>query len=123
MSTLASVIIRDVIASLPAASIPGRLFISSDTHVVLRDNGTSWDNVVAGGGYSAAPLTIAAPNGSTTYTLSITPVNPTASMYFLNGIKRQYGVYYSISGNTLTILNTYKPDVATGDTDHEIYAS
>jgi hypothetical protein len=124
LSTYADVVIRDVIASLPAASIPGRLFISSDTHVVLRDNGTSWDNVVAGGGFSAAPLTpFTAPNGSTTYTLPITPVNPTASMYFLNGVKKQYGVYYSISGNTLTILNTYKPDVATGDTYHEIYAS
>ena len=69
------------------------------------------------------PLTLDAPNGGTTYTLPITPVNPKASMYFLNGNKKPYGSYYSISGNTLTILNARKPDVATGDTDHEIYAS
>ncbi len=65
----------------------------------------------------------AAPDGSTTYKLSTAPTDPDSSMYFLNGIKREYGVYYSISGNTLTILNSHKPDVATGDKSHEIYAS
>ncbi len=48
MSTLASVIIRDVIANLPAAGIPGRLFFASDTGAALRDNGTSWDTLPLG---------------------------------------------------------------------------
>lgn len=43
MSTLASVIIRDVIASRPAASIAGRLFFATDTQAMYRDNGASWD--------------------------------------------------------------------------------
>ena len=50
MSTLASVIIRDVIANLPAAGIPGRLFFASDTGAALRDNGTSWDAVTTSPG-------------------------------------------------------------------------
>jgi hypothetical protein len=46
LSTLSSVILKDVIANLPAAAIPGRLFFATDTHVALRDNGSSWDSVV-----------------------------------------------------------------------------
>jgi hypothetical protein len=46
LSTLSSVILKDVIANLPAAAIPGRLFFSTDTPEVLRDNGSSWDTVV-----------------------------------------------------------------------------
>jgi hypothetical protein len=50
LSTLASVIVYDLIANLPAAGIPGRLFFASDTGAELRDNGTTWDTVAAGGG-------------------------------------------------------------------------
>jgi hypothetical protein len=50
MSTLASVILRDVIANIPAAGIAGRLFCASDTAVLYRDNGVSWDVVAIGGG-------------------------------------------------------------------------
>jgi hypothetical protein len=70
--------------------------------------------------FTTSPLTIAAPNGGTTYTLPITPAHPTGSFYFVNGIKRIYGVYYSISGNTLTELAATPPQ--TGDS-HEIYAA
>lgn len=45
MSTLASVIERDVIANRPAAGIAGRVFFSSDESKTYRDNGASWDNV------------------------------------------------------------------------------
>jgi hypothetical protein len=47
LSTLSSVILKDVIANLPAAGIPGRLFFATDAHEVLRDNGTSWDSVAS----------------------------------------------------------------------------
>jgi hypothetical protein len=50
MSTLASVIIRDIFANRPAASIAGRLFFASDTGAMYRDNGSSWDIVTAGPG-------------------------------------------------------------------------
>ena len=43
MSTLASVIVEDLIANQPAAGIPGRLFFASDTGAKYRDNGTTWD--------------------------------------------------------------------------------
>lgn len=46
MSTLASVIVSDVIANRPAAGISGRLFVSTDEGKLYRDNGSSWDNVV-----------------------------------------------------------------------------
>ena len=48
MSTLASVVVYDVIANLPAAGIPGRLFFASDTGIALRDNGTTWNTLMAG---------------------------------------------------------------------------
>ena len=73
----------------------------------------------AGPSFAVAPLVIAAPNGGTTYTLPITPIHPAASFYYVNGLKRVYGSYYSISGNTLTELATVPPQ--TGDT-HELYA-
>lgn len=52
MSTLGSVVLRDVIANRPAASIPGRMFYSTDTNVAYRDNGSSWDVAVANTGSS-----------------------------------------------------------------------
>lgn len=50
MTTLAQVILRDVIANLPSAGIPGRLFFSTDTGAALRDNGASWDALTASSG-------------------------------------------------------------------------
>src|SRR5258708_7880040 len=50
MSTLASVIQRGTAATLPAASIPGRLYFTTDPLQPLRDNGTTWDNVTAATG-------------------------------------------------------------------------
>ena len=73
-----------------------------------------------GGPYSQPPAIIAAPSGITTYVLPSTPADPTASLYFVNGIKRKYGVFYTIFGNTLTELATIPPQ--TGDS-HEIYYS
>src|SRR5215831_19468914 len=45
MSTLASVVIRDITANRPAAGVAGRLFFATDTSKTWRDNGTSWDDV------------------------------------------------------------------------------
>jgi hypothetical protein len=50
MSDLGNMIIRDVYSALPAAGIFGRLFFASDTHQILRDNGTTWDDVTPSGG-------------------------------------------------------------------------
>jgi hypothetical protein len=71
--------------------------------------------------HSETPLVIAAPNGGTTYTLPITVTHPAESRYYVNGLKRVYGVYYTISGNTLTILSGNPPSGSDGDS-HELSA-
>jgi hypothetical protein len=67
MSTLASVIIRDVIANRPAAGIEGRLFFASDTGIDYYDDGSAWQVVGAGvsvttkgdlQGYSTSPARV-----------------------------------------------------------------
>lgn len=40
----------NTIAERPAAGYVGRIFISTDTFVIQRDNGTTWDNIGGGGG-------------------------------------------------------------------------
>ncbi|MFN9116297.1 MAG: hypothetical protein ACK5XN_40155, partial [Bacteroidota bacterium] len=40
----------DVLANRPAAGFIGRLFISTDTFEIYRDNGTTWDLISSGGG-------------------------------------------------------------------------
>jgi hypothetical protein len=40
----------DVLANRPAAGFIGRLFISTDTLEIYRDNGTTWDLISGGGG-------------------------------------------------------------------------
>jgi len=56
LSTLASVVIRDITANRPAAAIAGRIFYATDTGKIWRDNGTSWDDVTPTGG-TVSPLT------------------------------------------------------------------
>lgn len=40
----------NAIANRPAAGYVGRIFISTDTFVIQRDNGATWDNLGGGGG-------------------------------------------------------------------------
>lgn len=131
MSTLASVILEGVASALPSAGIPGRLYFATDTDVVYRDNGTAFVAVNTGGGggggstpFSTPPTTgLASPNGGTTYTLPSASANPTASFYFVNGNKKIYGLSYTISGTTLTLIGTLASGPPnTGDT-HELYYS
>jgi hypothetical protein len=42
----------NTLANRPAAGYVGRIFISTDTFVIQRDNGTTWDNIGGGGGIS-----------------------------------------------------------------------
>jgi hypothetical protein len=82
----------------------------------------AWGSLTAGSGPSLRAL--AAPDGGASYTIGssapFSPAAPAASLYFVNGIKRIYRNYYTISGSTLTILAPTPPQ--TGDT-HELYAS
>jgi hypothetical protein len=126
LSTLASVILRDVIANLPTASIPGRIFFATDTLVIKRDNGTTWDDVTP----AAATINFATPevpsgaisgttgsDGNATFTLTHTP-NPSAALpLFKNGLRMTQGTAYTLSGNTITYLAGYIPITgAPGDT-------
>lgn len=45
----------NTLANRPAAGYVGRIFISTDTFVIQRDNGTGWDNI--GGGLSGSGAT------------------------------------------------------------------
>ncbi|MHB1673765.1 MAG: DUF2961 domain-containing protein [Acidobacteriaceae bacterium] len=90
MSTLASVILKGVYSAIPAASIPGRLYFATDTNVVYRDNGTTWDEVVAPamtnpmttagdvivGGAAGAPTRLAAGAAATVLTSNGAGVAP-----------------------------------------------
>lgn len=63
MSTLASVIVRDLLANRPVAGIAGRLFFASDTNQFFRDNGASWDENLADLAFGVNKQTV------TTYTI------------------------------------------------------
>lgn len=63
MTRLADVIMRGVAASRPAAGVAGRLYYSTDTGVLERDNGSTWDSIVptpAGSGAQPADATLTA---------------------------------------------------------------
>ena len=66
------------------------------------------------------PYVLPSANGGSSYTLPATPTTPGASMYFVRGLKWKYTTQYTISGTTLTIVDTAKA-AQTGDT-HELYA-
>ena len=89
MSTLASVIVRDIYANIPAAGITGRLFFASDTGNNYRDNGTTWDLVdgVGSGG-------------------TVTAVTGTAPIVSSGGAAPAI----SISAATSAALGSVKPD-------------
>lgn len=65
----------DIFANRPAAGTAGRLFVSTDTKEIYRDNGSSWDKVGSG-----------ASGGVTTYA-ALTDVNLTS---LINGQVAQY---------------------------------
>jgi hypothetical protein len=57
MSTLGQVILEGTDASKPAASIPGRLFFTTDTSLIYYDNGTAWVTVGPSGSGFGNPMT------------------------------------------------------------------
>jgi hypothetical protein len=78
MTTLPTVVIRDIYANLPAAGIPGRMFYASDTGAGYRDNGTTWDQVTnIGGSGSVTSIAVAAP---AEFTVSGSPVTTSGTI-------------------------------------------
>lgn len=58
MTKLSEVILYDVIGSRPAAGTAGRLFYATDTQVLSRDNGSSWDNLTISSGVTSAHINV-----------------------------------------------------------------
>ena len=90
MSDLTLVILRNVFASRPAASIPGRLFFATDTLITYRDNGTTWDvfsgtgtgTVTSVGLTMPAEFTVAGSPVTSSGTLAVTKATQTANKVF-----------------------------------------
>jgi hypothetical protein len=117
-------------ASSPESPLLGVDVISDILYV---NSGNGWIQIGAGGGgggtqFSVLPVSPtngnleAATTGITAYSLPTLSANPGASFYFVNGIKQRFGIDYSVSGSTLTILGTNPAPPVTGDF-HEIYYS
>lgn len=65
-------IYSDTLANRPAAGFIGRLFVSTDTLEIYRDNGTTWDLISGGGGPS---VNIYNSNGTLTGARTMTMAN------------------------------------------------
>src|SRR5262249_3230986 len=87
MSTLGQMILDGVASAMPSASIVGRLYFTSDTQQIFRDNGSSWDNVT-----------------------------PTLPASVVEAIQQQAYVYAVDSGtaNALVVSQTPTPTIAAG---------
>ena len=119
MTTLAAVILNGTYAAMPAAAIDGRIYFATDTFRVYQDNGTIWTDVTPSS-LSLPPVALPAPSGASTYALPSAPKFPSASLYFWNGQKMKFGVFYTIAGANLNYLTAKVPQ--SGDT-HELHAS
>lgn len=78
MSTLGSVILKGIAASIPSAGIPGRVYFATDTDVVYRDNGTTWDSVITGGGGGGGGSSVEINGGSALTTANFNATTPSA---------------------------------------------
>ena len=65
-------ILYAVIADLPSAGIPGRLFFASDTGEALRDNGTTWNAIIT----SSFPQIVDSALSTSTHTTGLTHTAP-----------------------------------------------
>src|SRR6185295_5138556 len=69
-----------VFASRPAAGLRGRLYWASDTGAAYRDNGTTWDTLIAGAGGSGTMTTVQEVDGSPTDSAVTTLVLPNGTV-------------------------------------------
>lgn len=87
MATLVSVLVRDVIANRPAASIAGRRFLATDTGVEYHDDGSTWQAVTTDAGQITSGTLAAArlPNPSSSSLGGVQSI-ASASHQFLTSI-------------------------------------
>lgn len=100
MSTLASVVLRDIAANKPAAGIAGRIFYETDTGKIWRDNSASWDDVTPTGGAvgGGASVSLTAQTASVATTNILTPA--------ANGLFEVSVVQFVASAGTAGTLST-----------------
>lgn len=118
MTTLPTAISAGLYSALPAFGIAGRLYFATDALRMYRDNGSGWIDITPT--ILSLAIALPAPSGASSYALPSAPQFPASSLYFLNGQKMTYGVFYSIDGATLKLLTSELPE--SGDI-HELYAS
>jgi hypothetical protein len=114
MATLASVLIKDIFANRPAAGVDGRMFFSTDTRQIFRDNGAGWD-LVFSSSTPAVSLNAVAPADPGPYVFSMAhglaevPSRISILMTSPGGIWQQAApdathVYLAASGGGITAL-------------------
>lgn len=125
MAVLGDIIGRGVAASRPAAGTEGRLYYSTDTGVLERDNGASWDSVEGTtGGIGGAPDDATYITTSSNGTLSAEVLLSAVIGYGVAGDRPAAGttgrLYYSTDTDALERDNGTTWDALTfpGTTDH-----
>lgn len=79
----APAIFEDTAANRPAAGFTGRIFISTDTFVIQRDNGTTWDSLGGGGSITGSGAT-----GQVTFWSSASAISGDNTFFWDNTNKR-----------------------------------
>jgi hypothetical protein len=98
-------IIRDVYSAIPAAGIPGRLFFADDTNQAYRDNGSTWDLVLIGGGGAVSSVATTLPiiGGTITTTGTIGVNNATSSTV---GVVKPDNTTITISSGVISAVSS-----------------
>lgn len=110
---------------MPTASIPGRVYYTSDTQQIFRDNGSTWDNVTPASGMPTATAAYQAPlstgAGSTYSPQQIIPFDATYTFWVSGGTvyarnESTGAVQFSGSDAAVVINNVLSAMASTGGT-------
>jgi hypothetical protein len=89
----------NTLADRPAAGYVGRIFISTDTFVIQRDNGTTWDNIGGGG------ITGSGAAGQVTFWTGASAVSGDNGLFWDN-VNKRLGVNTTTPGRNLDVHGT-----------------
>lgn len=102
-------------ANRPAAGYVGRIFISTDTFVIQRDNGTGWDSLGGGGGISGSGAA-----GQVTFWTGASAVSGDNAIFWDNTNKR-LGLGTTTPGTRLDVHGTGVIQQLNGTTTNNAY--
>jgi hypothetical protein len=124
----APAIFEDTLANRPSAGYIGRIFISTNTFVIQRDNGTTWDSLGGGGGITGSGVigqvtfwtgasAVSGDNGlfwdNTTKRLGVGTTTPAATLD-VNGGFRVPGIGSNVNPTSAGTIPTYLRYLSTG---------